>query len=212
MSKSKNTANVRRKYDRIANYYDFFENEVEKRLFRKFRRGMLGSLSGKILEIGVGTGKNFPYYNKKAKVTAIDISPNMLEKAKIRAKDLGLEVRFYLMDAQNLDFPDNQFDHIVATFLLCSVPDPVETVKEMKRVLKYDGRILLIEHVLSKNKLIALLEHIHNPFTRAFFGFNINRDTKSNITKAGVKIQKDENLAFFDVFRKFTCAENRNCS
>ncbi|GAF80573.1 unnamed protein product, partial [marine sediment metagenome] len=64
MSKSKNTVNVRRKYDRIANYYDFFENEVEKRLFRKFRRGMLGSLSGKILEIGVGTGKNFPYYNK----------------------------------------------------------------------------------------------------------------------------------------------------
>jgi len=208
MSESNNITRVRRKYDRIAKYYDFFENEVEKRLFRRLRREMLGSLSGKILEVGVGTGKNLPYYNERAKVTAIDISPNMLERASVRAEHFGLNAKLSLMDAQNLSFPDNQFDYIVGTFVLCSVPDPVETVKEMKRVLKPNGKIVLIEHVLSKNKLIALLEHIHNPLTRAFFGFNVNRDTKHNIEKARVKFRKDENLAVFDVFRKFTCAKN----
>ena len=109
------------------------------------------------------------------------------------------------MDAENLNFTDSEFDYVVATFALCSVPDPVRTVKEMKRVLKPNGRIILIEHVLSKNKLIALLERLHNPLTSGLLGFNVDRDTKSNIEKAGVRVERDENLALLDVFRKFTC-------
>jgi len=77
----------------------------------------------------------------------------------------------------------------------------------MKRVLKKDGQIIFIEHVLSGNRFIALLEHIYNPLTRTLFGFNVNRDTKSNIEKARLKINKDEKLAFHDVFRKFTCSK-----
>lgn len=209
MSKLQDTTKVQRKYDRMAKYYDFFENQIEKRLFRRLRREMLTSLSGRILEIGVGTGKNLPCYSEKAEVTAIDISPNMLEKAKNRAKGLSLDVEFHIMDAENLNFTDSEFDYVVATFVLCSVPDPVRTVKGMERVLRPSGKILLLEHVLSNNRVIALWEHIHNPFTRAFFGFNVNRDTRKNIEKAGVEIKRDENLAFLDVFRKFTCAKKR---
>ncbi len=205
MSKLQDTTKVQRKYDRIAKYYDFFESQIEKRLFRRLRRETLGSLSGKILEIGVGTGKNLSYYGKKAKIVAIDISPNMLERAKNRAKHLGLNLRLHVMDAENLNFTDGKFDYVVATFVLCSVPDPISTLDEMKRVLKPGGKIILLEHVLSSNRLIALWEHIHNPFTSTFLGFNVNRDTRSNIEKAGVEIKRDDSLAFFDIFRRFTC-------
>ncbi|KKK52047.1 hypothetical protein LCGC14_3108860 [marine sediment metagenome] len=204
-SKAEDTTKVQRKYDRIAKYYDFLENQIEKRLFRRLRTETLGSLSGKILEIGVGTGKNLSCYSEKAEVTAIDISPNMLEKAKNRAKELSLNVRFHIMDAENLNFTDSEFDYVVATFVLCSVPDPIRAVKEMGRVSKPGGKIILLEHVLSNNRLIALWEHIHNPFTSAFLGFNVNRDTRSNIEKAALRVEKDENLALFDVFRRFTC-------
>ena len=106
------------------------------------------------------------------------------------------------MDAQNLKFKDNSFDYIICTFVLCSVPDPVKTLKEMKRVVKPNGKILMIEHMLSKNKLIAFYEHIHNPITRFLFGFNVNRKTDENVEKAGLKIRKMQNMALFDVFRK----------
>jgi ubiquinone/menaquinone biosynthesis C-methylase UbiE len=206
MSNKKETIKVQERYDRVAKIYDFFEGWIEKRLFAKFRKDMLGSLQGDILEIGVGTGKNLSYYNPKAKVTAVDISPRMIDRAIGRAECIDLNVTFYCMDAQKLEFPHELFDYVVDTFVLCSVPDPVKTLKEMKRVLKKNGRIILIEHVLSKNKAIALWEHIHNPLTRRVFGFNVNRDTRRNIEKAKLTINKDEHLALSDVFRKFTCS------
>jgi len=85
---------------------------------------------------------------------------------------------------------------------LCSVPDPVKALKEMKRVCKKNGKIIMIEHMLSKHKLIAFFEHLHNPITRFLFGFNVNRKTDENVKKAGLKIKKIQNMAFFDVFRK----------
>ena len=104
-----------------------------------------------------------------------------------------------------MDFEDNSFDYVIATFVFCSVPDPVKGLEEIRRVLKPEGRIILIEHVLSNYKTIAVFEHLHNPITKTFFGFNVNRDTKNNILKAGIKIEEDKELALFDVFRKFTC-------
>jgi ubiquinone/menaquinone biosynthesis C-methylase UbiE len=198
MSKTKE---VEKKYNRFSLIYDLIESPVERFLFQKWRKKYLSKLKGNILEIGVGTGKNLIYYNNKAKVTAIDISEGMLEKAK--NKQINKEIKLMIMDAQNLKFKSNSFDYIVTTCILCSIPDPVKALKEMKRVLKPNGKILMIEHVLSKNKLIALFEKIHNPITRFFLGVDINRNTKQNIKKSGLQLIKDKNLALKDVFRLF---------
>ncbi len=132
----------------------------------------------------------------------------MLEKAKSRVEGSKAAVTLRQMDAQQLEFKDNTFDYVVGTFVLCSIPNPVKAVMEMRRVVKPKGRIFLIEHVLSRYKLIALWEQVHNPLTRTLFGFNVNRDTRRNIEKAGLHILNDEELAFFDVFRRFTCSKD----
>lgn len=197
---------VKKRYDRFSHFYDASEAIIEKGLFGKWRMKTISNLKGKILEIGVGTGKNLQYYSDEVELTAIDISPGMLKKARNKAKKLNLKADLHLMDAQKLEFEDETFDYVISTFVLCSVPDPVVTLKEMTRVLKPDGKIITLDHVLSKNKIVAIWENIHNPITVRLFGFNVNRDTYNNMKKAGLEIT-DENIAFLDVFKRFTCTK-----
>ena len=200
---------VEKKYNRFSIVYDVLEWPVEKLLFSKWRKRVIGAAKGKILEVGVGTGKNLPYYSKKAKVTGIDISKGMLDKAIKKNNKLKTNCRLLLMDAENMKFRNNSFDTVLCTFILCSVPNPVKALKEMRRVCKPNGRILMIEHVLSKNRLIALWQKLHNPVTRWLVGININRDTAGNIRKAGIRIIKEENLALKDVFKYIVCSSNK---
>ena len=196
------TLKVQRKYDRFSYIYDWLEESIEKGKFSKWRKELLGNLKGNILEIGVGTGKNLKYYNKNAKVVGIDLSPKMLEKAKNKLRGLeNKNIQLRVMDAQKLKFEANNFDYVVCTFVLCSVPEPVKVLKEMKRVCKPNGEILMLEHVKSKYFLIKIFQHLHNPLTKTLFGFNVNRDTIKNIKMAGLN-PKHESLAFFDMFKK----------
>lgn len=199
---NKATQTVQKRYDRFSYFYDFLESGAEKWMFSTWRRKLISKLKGNVLEVGVGTGKNLGHYGRKAKVTGIDLSPKMLEKAKQKINSLKGNYELLVMDAQHLKFKDRSFDYVVCTFVLCSVPEPVGALKEMKRVCKKRGKIIMLEHVLSDNWFIALFQHIHNPLTRILFGFNVNRKTVENIKKAGLEIKKEENLAFFDVFRK----------
>ena len=107
------------------------------------------------------------------------------------------------MDAEDLDFENNTFDYVVTNCVFCSVPDPVKGLKEIQRVMKPSGKLIMIEHVLSKIPLIAFIENINNPLTKLLTGVNINRDTGENIINAGFKIIKTENLALYDVFKLF---------
>jgi ubiquinone/menaquinone biosynthesis C-methylase UbiE len=118
----------------------------------------------------------------------------MLPLAKKRADELGLDVKLMEGDAQSLPFPDNSFDTAVATFVFCSVPDPVLGLRELRRVVKPGGQILLLEHVRIDLPVIGILMDALNPVFVHLLGPNINRRTVENVQKAGLVIQRLEHL------------------
>ena len=198
-----NTDQIRKRYNRIAFFYNILEAPMEWLRFRQWRNRLRTMITGpRALEVGVGTGKNLPYYPPYVDVTAIDFSPQMLSYAKKSAVNLDINVEFKLMDVQNLDFPDNSFDTVFGTFVFCSVPDPQMGLRELRRVCKPDGRLLLLEHIRPQDVFTGYLFDIINPFVVRMMGANINRRTLENINNAGWNIMKDEPLSH-DIVRWF---------
>ncbi len=196
MSKKSNVNPTRRRYDRLASFYDLLEAPVERFRFASWRARLRDRIVGdRALEAGVGTGKNLPYYPRDVKVTAVDLSPRMLERARRRASVLGLEVELREMDVQDLAFPDHIFDTVFATFVFCSVPDPVLGLRELRRVCKPGGRLLLLEHMRPGNPMLGLLFDLLNPMVVRMMGANINRRTMENIRRAGWRIRVEERLS-----------------
>jgi ubiquinone/menaquinone biosynthesis C-methylase UbiE len=200
---------VRKRYDRYSRVYDVFEYITERQWFAKWRKTLLQGLNGCVLEIGVGTGKNLQHYPQKARVIGIDLSKGMLAKARKRLRGLPTKASLVIANGERLPFKSNAFRTIVLTYVLCSIPHPVKSLREATRVLAPQGEIRMLEHVLSKNKILALIERIHSPLTRWLFGFNLNRDTPENIRRSGVQIVREENLAVKDVFKGIVAKKPR---
>lgn len=194
------TAQTKTRYNRIAPYYDVMEI-ITERTFSRWRQRLLARAKGKVLEIGVGTGKNFPYYPESVDITGLDIADKMLLHARLRADKLGFPVHLMEGDVQSLPFPENYFDTAVTTFVFCSVPDPVLGLKELGRVVRSDGEILLLEHVRIDRPVIGFIMDIMNPFFLHFIGPNINRRTVENVGKAGLRIEKIEHLGFMQMVK-----------
>jgi len=117
---------LQRKYDRAAHWYDPGETLLGWLGLGRLRHKLLRKASGDVLEVAVGTGKNLPYYPRGCNVTATDLSPEMLTVARKRADRLDIDMTFYVMDAEALDFPDGSFDTVVSTLSTCTFPDPIE--------------------------------------------------------------------------------------
>jgi demethylmenaquinone methyltransferase/2-methoxy-6-polyprenyl-1,4-benzoquinol methylase len=189
------------KYNRIAPIYELIDLPLEFFYFREWRKEALSGLKGKVLEVGVGTGRNLKYYPADCRVIGIDKSEGMLQKA--REKTEGRKnITLYPMDAEHLEFPDNSFDYVVITFVLCTIPDPVKALREMRRVLKPSGELIALEHVHSDYPFIDFIEHLINPILFLLLGDHTTRHTVNNIEKAGFTIKEAKKLAFRDVFRK----------
>ena len=201
MIRSKDTGLTRKRYNRVAHFYDLFEAPIECLSFSKWRETLFNRLQGKrILEAGIGTGKNLPYYPDDIHVTAIDISTGMLERARKREANLDIEAELLEMDVQHLEFSDHSFDTILATFVFCSVPDPILGLKELYRVCKPDGRLLLLEHMRPGNPILGSIFDMLNFMVVRMMGANINRRTMDNIRLAGWKVIYEEKL-FSDIVR-----------
>jgi len=196
-TESKATETARKRYNRFAPVYDIMEGLVERSTYSKWRKILWNKVEGSnILEVGVGTGKNFPYYPVDAEITAIDFSEKMLSRAREKAEKRGLAVHLLQMDAQNLEFKDNTFDSVVASFAFCSVPDPVRGLIEVGRVCKPGGKVLLLEHVLSANTILAWMMNLTNPVVVRIVGANINRRTVANVIKSGLKLEQVTDVGY----------------
>jgi ubiquinone/menaquinone biosynthesis C-methylase UbiE len=168
---------------------------VEISRFSKWRGLLWSKVEGsRILEVGVGTGKNFPYYPKNADINAIDLSDKMLARAVDKASEQNIRVHLQQMDVENLEFEDNMFDTIVATCVFCSVPNPIRGLTEVARVCKPDGKVVLLEHVLSASRILGGLMNIANPLVVRMMGANINRRTAENTAKSGLLVEQVTDL------------------
>jgi len=201
VSAKKAADRARGRYDRIAPVYDFFEGMMERR-YRPWRKMLWEKVEGKrVLEVGVGTGKNFPYYPGGVDITAIDFSEKMLARARKKAAKQGIKVNLLQGDAQKLDFPDNSFDTVVATFVFCSVPDPVKGLMEVERVSRPGGQVLLLEHVLSAKRVLAALMKLTNPIVKRLMGPSITRRTVENVIKSGLIVVRVTDLDNVGIFK-----------
>lgn len=195
------TERIRKRYDRLSPYYDLLESFLEKVAFSKWRKRAFEYMNGKdILEVGVGTGKNLDFYPLDKRFTAIDFSPGMLSRARRKAEVNRMNVHLREMDVQKLQFDDQSFDTVLATFVFCSVPDPIQGLREVKRVCRKGGRIILLEHVRPSSQFLGGIFDVLNLFIVRLMGVNINRETVGNIKKAGLKIEQERNL-FHDIVK-----------
>jgi phosphatidylethanolamine/phosphatidyl-N-methylethanolamine N-methyltransferase len=188
------SAAIKKRYDRIAPYFEGLEAVMEGLFFKNWRKKLWTKVEGyHILEVGVGTGKNFDYYPADARITAIDFSQEMLRQAAQKKARKNISVELDLMDVQSLCFADNSFDTVIGSFVFCSVPLPLKGLKELYRVCKPGGQVLLLEHVLSSNPVLARIMNFINPAIVALVGANINRNTVKNIKACGfASVRVDE--------------------
>ena len=173
-------------YSKLYNVLAFFGFMDLESIRKKY----LTKLKGKILDIGVGDAGNYKYYSKNANIFVLDFEKKMLTYAKniISKKRLG-NYKFIHANAQKLSkFEDNYFDAVVVVFIYCcSVPDSVFALKEAGRVLKNKGKLIVIAHVRSKNKILYFLQYIMEPFSKWIIGSDMTRKTKEDIKKLDLK-------------------------
>ena len=181
--------------DRAASPYDLFMAPLERLFLRPRREQWLPLVRGDVLEIGVGTGANLPFYAAGCcRLVAVDVSQEMLRQVAGRAQDHNL--RLARMNVQYLAFPENAFDWVVGSLLFCGVPDPLLGLREVYRVLRSGGQLLLIEHVRSTWPLMGYILDVANVFWNNFTHYcHLNRRTLDAVQAAGFVLRRVETHA-----------------
>lgn len=186
------TQRIRELYEKEAPRYDASMNFFDRVLFKDARSWVCSKAEGQTLEIAVGTGLNLSHYPHDTQLTGIELSPAMLELAKVRTAELGREVDLRLGDATALQFEDRTFDTVICTFALCTIPDDRAAVAEVKRVLRRGGRFVLAEHVRSIRPRIRAGQKLIDPLMVRFQGDHIVREPLRHLHAEGFEIEQLE--------------------
>lgn len=189
-----------RKWDRAARALDSKDRGEEVR-YGPYKRHLFAKARGRTLLVAAGTGIDFKYLPVGLDVTAIDFSPRMLELAERRVGQSASPITLVRADVTDLELEDGAFDTVVTSCTFCSVPDPVKGLREVCRVLKDEGRLLMFEHVRPSNPYLGLMMDLMNPLVRRM-GPDINRRTADNVRAAGFRLTREFNV-YLDMVKLF---------
>jgi ubiquinone/menaquinone biosynthesis C-methylase UbiE len=185
----------RKAWAKLAPKYDkkigFFERKV---LGEEHRSWACSKASGETLEVAIGTGLNLPHYPPEVLLTGIDLSPEMLALARVRAEEIGRVVELREADAQDLPFADASFDTVVCTYSLCNVPDDSVAIQEMKRVLRPGGQLVLVDHIRSAVKPLLWIQKVWELFSIRIDGDHQTRRPSIHVKTAGFEVQMRERM------------------
>jgi phosphatidylethanolamine/phosphatidyl-N-methylethanolamine N-methyltransferase len=200
---------VKRAYKLYAPAYDF----VFDWIFHPGREAAIRQVAIRrgdhVLEVGVGTGLNLPLYPSRCWVTGIDLSEEMLHRARDKVVELGLtNVTLRTMDATVMDFTDDGFDSAVATYTISAVPDPVSVLREMRRVVKPGGSIVVLNHFRSEKRVVGRLEDLVAPVCTRL-GWKSNLPLEPLLEQVGLKPELSMKVNLFNGWRLIKCVNRK---
>ena len=183
-------------YRRIAPFYDFLDGPFERGRYAQLRGGLFAGLSGRILDAGVGTGRNIAHYPAGAHVIGIDLSRAMLARARRRRDELGSDAPLAAMDVTRTGFPDASFDAAVASFLFCVLDTELQrpALAELRRIVRPGGEIRLLDYSLSAKPMRRLIMRLWAPWVRWAYGARFDRNTHRHVEPAGLVLEESRFL------------------
>jgi ubiquinone/menaquinone biosynthesis C-methylase UbiE len=196
------------KWDKAAPTFDIMASKGAEERWLPFKRELFSNMDGKILFLALGTGLDITAFPKGKDITAIDISPKMLEVAEARIEAYDGVLSAQAMDVHEMEFEDECFDQIYTSCTFCSVPNPVDGLKALRRVLKPDGNLFMFEHTGSKYYPFKLMMTLMTQISRRL-GPDMNRTTVDNVKAAGFHITEVNNL-FLDVVKTIKATKQRD--
>lgn len=188
------------KWDKAAANFDVMAGYGPEKRWEPYKREFFSHMGeGKVLLLAVGTGLDIPFLPEGRTLTGIDISDRMLEKARPRIDAYAGTIETHAMDVHEMPFEDDTFDQVFTSCTFCSVPNPVEGLKQLRRVLKPGGEIRMFEHTGSKYYPFRLMMNLMTPLSSRV-GPEMNRDTVANVEAAGFAL-KEVRHVFLDVVK-----------